>query len=81
MIGVRLLDMRVSYDPKTKDFYVTHTLTCMLWSDAATQIANFLRQHPSEVVVVVVGTDWHHRKVISTSLIFLLENIDYFVNH
>lgn len=63
MMGVRVLDLRLSFDPRTKTFYVTHTLTCLRWHDAAQQVADFLRLHPTEVVVVVVADDWHHRKV------------------
>ena len=61
--GSRMLDLRVSYNPEDKKFYITHTFTCCTLDKALSDIRRFASEHPTEIVVVNMEPDHEHRAV------------------
>lgn len=75
MMGVRFLDIRLSYrdnnptvnptnlptyDVGLNNFYLTHTFTCITLNTALNDIIKFVQSHPDEVIVLAVQPDYEH---------------------
>ena len=60
----RFLDLRVA-TYRAGVFFITHTVVCVLLSEALQQVSSFLSDHPGEVVVIRVCCDWAHRHAFS----------------
>jgi len=63
--GVRVFDLRIAgYLPnpeisKEINFWVAHTFLCVPLSEVLSDIAKFINEHPTEVIVVKVLADIH----------------------
>ena len=68
--GVRALDLRISYNTKEKEFYISHTFDCVKLNTVLQQIKDFMDKHPQEVILVNIKTDSPNDDV------FLLPNRD-----
>merc|ERR1712232_1428660 len=65
-MGVRGLDLRVGLHEG--EIYICHTVVCDLTlSSALQQVADFLKEQPEEVVVVLIKRDWDHRDFDTTA--------------
>lgn len=58
MMGIRVLDFRVSYYPLDQQYYLSHTYCCQPLLGAIAQVREFLLAYPSEVVVLRVKPDY-----------------------
>lgn len=77
-MGIRCLDLRLSYDKKINDYYVTHSFVLLSITDAFEQIKKFLYEHNKEVVVVTIKDDWTHRHNYDNS--YLMNKIHSVIN-
>lgn len=59
--GIRLFDLRVSYNKDDNKFYIAHTLVTEKLEPMLLDFKKFLDQHPSEAVVINIKPDFHHR--------------------
>lgn len=60
-LGIRNFDLRLTYCPFDEQFYISHTYYCEKASDVLDQIKAFLKDKPSEVVVLNITPDYEHR--------------------
>lgn len=58
MMGIRALDLRISYNQSNETFYVTHTFACEVSDDVLEQISRFTAAHPSEAIILNVKPDF-----------------------
>lgn len=59
--GMRIFDLRVSYDSNNKIFYITHTFTCVNMIDVINDIKKFMNLYPKEIVIICCKPDWENR--------------------
>lgn len=60
--GYRFFDLRISYDETEKKFCLSHTFSCKpSLEHSLTAIKSFLKEHPSEIVVLIMKPDWENR--------------------
>ena len=63
--GVRLLDLRLGRHDG--ELYMCHTVICnQTFCGVLEEVAQFLREQPGEVVVLLVKRDFHHREYFDT---------------
>jgi hypothetical protein len=74
--GIRYLDLRVIYRDSEKQFYTVHGLYGPSLSDILSQITQFIKQNPKEIVIIQVGDLRHMPRGIQDhqELISLLQN-------
>lgn len=60
-LGARYLDLRVSYDPKKQQYFLSHSFACMPLDQALSQIKTFMDAHPKEVLLLDINTDYEHK--------------------
>lgn len=63
--GIRFLDLRVAWDAEDTVFVTSHTLRCGSLATDLIDVANFLVDNPTEVVVVSVCADWPVRDSVA----------------
>lgn len=56
--GIRFLDFRISYNETDKEFYLTHTFSCIKLRDALQEIKAFMGDHPEEILTIAMKSDW-----------------------
>lgn len=61
-LGIRKLDLRVSYHTESDTYYFTHTFAGIKAQDGLYQISRFLHIHSSEVVILKFSKDDRNRK-------------------
>ena len=60
-LGIRALDLRVTYDTITKDFYFTHSLFCIRAQDGLFQINRYMNDNKNAFVMVLIKPDYQHK--------------------
>ena len=58
--GIRALDLRILYNNRTRDFYLSHSFASKKLFPVLCEIAYFLYQHPAELLVISVADDDEH---------------------
>lgn len=57
--GIRTLDIRISYN---KQFYISHTFGLSSIESFFSQVKEFLRENPTEIVVILAKADYDNRE-------------------
>lgn len=64
-MGIRALDLRVTYDQNCNDFYFTHTLFCVKASDALSDINKYINENGNSFVQILIKPDFQHRNTFT----------------
>jgi hypothetical protein len=62
--GIRLFDLRVAYDEDHSSFYLAHTFALGGLEACLKEFAQFIDQHPSEMIVINIKPDYPHRDAV-----------------
>lgn len=74
--GIRCLDLRFSYDPNKKKYYITHSFVLMYINDAIQQINQFLRETTKEVIIITISSDWTYKDSFDGShLLYIFQSL------
>ena len=66
LAGIRVIDLRVSV-AGDGTFYCSHTFGCVALDGVLHEVAKFVRDHPSEIVIVEVSPDYFNRDSMTTT--------------
>lgn len=69
--GVRALDLRLAWDSDKKQFFLAHTVGCILLEDALDQIQEFRRANSDEMIILQFGRDYENRETLNNDVIRL----------
>lgn len=60
-LGIRAFDLRLTYNPNTGAFYFSHSFVAVDADATMQSVVTFLREHPSELILMQLTSDWEHR--------------------
>lgn len=61
-LGIRALDLRVTYDTKRSQFFFTHTFYCVPVIPVLQQIRDYIDNDAKAFAIVTFKPDWEHRE-------------------
>ena len=67
-LGVRALDLRVTYDTITKGFYFTHTLFCIEARDALLEINRYINDNENVFIMILIKPDYQHKDTFDSDI-------------
>jgi hypothetical protein len=66
VMGVRALDLRVAYSERDKQYVYAHTLANARVEDVLENVKRFLRNYPSEFIIISSKPDWENRETMAS---------------
>lgn len=67
-LGIRALDLRITYDQNTKEFYFTHTLFCEKAQSVLLDINKYLDENNNSFLMVLIKPDFQHRQTFTQNV-------------
>ncbi len=74
-LGVRALDLRVTYDEKRKEFFFTHTFYCVPVMEVLQQIREYVDNDPTAFAIILFRPDWEHRQTYTVPINHLFKHV------